>query len=447
MRPRIGLVCAALGAALAMAGAHPVFAQDAAPSPSAPASVAQASPSMPAATTPASPGAPNQPPPPPPSFTSSGPFSFSAAVTADALADVAGGVTRGVKILTKTNLSATFDGSAGSMPGWSGQASLQYAKGGHISGDNVGDAQGVDNIEAPNAFRLYELWLARQSLDGKFGVKFGFTDLNVDFDTQQVAGLFINSSDGIGPEFGHSGLNGPSVYPTTTLALSGFAKPGDTWTLRAGLFNGLAGSDLHPNDFVALHISARTGALIVLQAEHVGASGLRALVGGWHYTADFDALHRRDPQGNPQQTARMRGFYGLIEGQIVGGATGRNVSGWVRLGLSDPVVEREAGYAGFGLVATGLFKGRAEDQAGISVNHAVLDEPGLPLNALPAKRAETTIEVTYRVQARDWLTVQPDLQYVHRPNGDPAIASAMVIGLRLSVNLTQNLVQQIKGGN
>ena len=50
------------------------------------------------------------------------------------------------------------------------------------------------------------------------------------------------------------------------------------------------------------------------------------------------------------------------------------------------------------------------------------------------------------MQARDWLAVQPDLQYVYRPNGDPAIASALVIGVRLSVNLTRNLVNTIKGG-
>jgi carbohydrate-selective porin OprB len=50
------------------------------------------------------------------------------------------------------------------------------------------------------------------------------------------------------------------------------------------------------------------------------------------------------------------------------------------------------------------------------------------------------------VQAKDWLSVQPDLQYVRRPNGDPAIPSALVVGVRLSVNVTRNLVNQIKGG-
>ena len=359
---------------------------------------------------------------------------------------------QGIKLLTKTNLAASYDGNAGDNSGWfgygwTGQASIQYVKGGHISGANVGDIQELDDIEAVNALRLYELWLERQWAGGKYGIKFGFTDLNVDFDTQQVAALFINSSDGIGAEFGHSGLNGPSVFPTTTLALTGFVKPSDPWTLRAGVVNGLAGSDTHPGAFVALHVSARTGALLVVQAEHAGSSGLRTYVGGWDYTAAFAALHEVDASGNPVLRARMRGAYALVEGQIAGGADGRSLSGWVRAGLGDPVVEQISGYVGFGLVATGLIKSRAEDQSGISINHAIVDQPGLPPGALPAKRAETAIELTYRVQAKDWLAVQPDLQYIRRPDGDPAIPSALVVGVRLSVNLTRNLVSKIKDGS
>jgi porin len=413
-----------------------------------PASVDQSAPDTPAQGTVAPGAAPGQPPAPPPpsSFTTSGAFSFSAALTADVLADVAGGITHGVKLLTKSNLSVTYDGGAANHPGWSGQASIQYTKGGHISAANVGDVQGLDDIEATNALRLYELWLARQWQGGKYGVKFGLTDLNVDFDTQQVAALFINSADGIGPEFGHSGLNGPSIYPTTTLGLSGFVKPSDAWTLRAGAFNGLAGAYAHPGAFVAIDISARNGALLVVQAEHTGASGLRSEVGAWTYTASYDELHAVDGAGNPLRAARMRGVYGLVEGQIYKFGD-HPVAGWLRIGLGDPKVERVSGYVGLGLVTSGLLKGRAEDQAGISINHAIVDEPNLPPLAAPAKRAETAVELTYRIQARDWLAVQPDLQYVHRPNGDPAIASALVVGVRLSVNLTRNLVQQFKGDN
>ena len=211
------------------------------------------------------------------------------------------------------------------------------------------------------------------------------------------------------------------------------------------MFSGLAGSPDHPGVF-ALRISPREGALFVGQAEYAGPRGLRTEVGAWAYTAKFDALHLTDPQGDPIRTARMRGAYALVEGQIISAASGgHSASGWVRAGLGDPVVQRVTGYVGLGLVGTGLFKGRHEDQTGISIAHAIVDEPNLPPGAPPAKRAETAVELTYRVQARDWLSIQPDLQYVARPNGDRAIPNALVIGLRFNVNLTKNLIRDVKG--
>jgi len=157
-------------------------------------------------------GAPPPPPPPPAPFATSGPWSFTGLANVDVLGDALGGAHRGVKLLTKTALSAGYDGSQDDHDGWGALVSAQLVEGGRLSARNVGDAQGVDNIEAVNALRLYEAWVSRDIGD-RAGVKLGFIDLNVDFDTQEVGALFLNSSDGTGPELGHSGLNGPSVYP------------------------------------------------------------------------------------------------------------------------------------------------------------------------------------------------------------------------------------------
>ena len=373
----------------------------------------------------------------PPTFASSGPFSFSASSTDDLSSDVAGGLARGLKVLSKSTVSASYDGNAGNWAGWTAEASIQLIHGGHISAANVGDIQGVDNIEAPPALRLYELWAAKQWRDGKVGIKFGLTDLNVDFDTQQVAALFLNSSDGVGSEFGHSGLNGPSIYPTTALALSGFVKPDPNWTLRAGLFDGLAGSLRAPSAFVAIHLSPSAGALLVTQAERSFNAGLRIEFGGWLYSSPLDDIDDGLSRGKQHQSA---GLYGLVEGPIVTGET-RSISAWIRAGIGNPEVQRIAAYAGGGVVISGLVASRPEDQAGISLNHAIL-RPPLPGGG---RSAETALETTYKTQLRDWLSLQPDAQYVIRPSGDPHIANALVVGLRVSVNLTHTLLRHIRG--
>ena len=307
-------------------------------------------------------GASAPPPPPPQSFASKGPFSFTGAETADVIDDPVGGIRTSAKFLSKTAVSAAYDGAQEDQEGLTGLLSAQFVKGGHISGRNVGDIQGLDNIEAYGALRIYEAWLSRD-YDNRRGWKAGLIDLNVDFDTQEAAALFLNSSDGIGPDISRSGLNGPSIYPTTALGVTAYYRPSPSLTLRAALFDGTSGSPYHPGAF-AVRLSAQDGALAIIQVDKRFGSGWRAECGGWTYSAKFDAINRVDAAGNTLRYQRARGVYGLVEGPILRATDDRGLSGWLRVGYADPVVEHVTGYIGGGLVYTGPIKARAQDQAG-----------------------------------------------------------------------------------
>jgi porin len=43
------------------------------------------------------------------------------------------------------------------------------------------------------------------------------------------------------------------------------------------------------------------------------------------------------------------------------------------------------------------------------------------------------IEATYHAPLTPWLSVQPDVQYVINPGGQPATAAALIFGLRAQV--------------
>lgn len=365
-------------------------------------------------------------------------------VAADSLADVAGGQRRGVVLLGKAAVSASYDGSQDGHDGLNGIVSAQYVGGGHISGRHVGDIQGVSNIEAFSALRLYELWLSKDCGDS-WGWKAGFIDLNVDFDTQNVGALFLNSADGVGPEFAHSGLNGPSIFPTTALGATAYFRPREGLTLRAGLFDGTAGSPYHPGDF-AVRISGKDGVLGIVQAEQRFGGGLRIEAGAWAYSAYFDALHRFDAAGNPLRYQRSRGAYGTVEGQVYTDPSDpdRGLAGWIRVGIADPVVQRISGYLGGGLVSSGPLAARKDDQLGFAINHAIVDAPLANPAQRPYRSAETTFELSYRYNAKDWLAVQPDAQYVLHPGGDRTIGNALVLGVRVTITLTRNLARRIK---
>ena len=74
------------------------------------------------------------------------------------------------------------------------------------------------------------------------GIKTGLIDLNSEFDTKDTGSLFINSAHGIGTEFSQTGRNGPSIFPSTSLAVRADAALGNGLTVRVGFF------DAVPND-------------------------------------------------------------------------------------------------------------------------------------------------------------------------------------------------------
>lgn len=67
----------------------------------------------------------------------------------------------------------------------------------------------------------------------------GRYDLNSEFYRLQSASLFLNSSFGIGPEFSQSGLEGPSIFPNTSVGARFAIKPIEEIVLRTAVLDGV----------------------------------------------------------------------------------------------------------------------------------------------------------------------------------------------------------------
>src|SRR3989441_591410 len=100
-------------------------------------------------------------------------------------------------------------------------------------------AQGVSNLEAPTKVRLEEAWLQQNLLDNRLSWLVGRYDLNTEFYRLQSGALFINSSFGIGPEFAHSGVAGPSTFPNTAVGTRVDFKPSPNVVWRAAVLDGV----------------------------------------------------------------------------------------------------------------------------------------------------------------------------------------------------------------
>lgn len=354
-----------------------------------------------------------------------------ASYTLDTLANVSGGLDTGVVVLGAANLTFDFDGASRGLatPGF--HLDLQYLHGSSPTDELVGDAQVVSNIDASDALRVLEAYFVTHFGPGGRGeAKFGLIDLNADFDVIDPAGLFLNSSHGIGPDFAQTGANGPSIFPTTATALT-LAWNADRFSVSAGLFDAVAGD---PNDSTrtVIRFPGETGELYVVEVALSLPANWQFVLGGWQYSGEFEVLLQNEDAPEPAMTSGNRGGYMQVEGPITHAGT-NELKGWIRVGRAADEINEIDQYAGGGLTF-----GNEKQVFGIAVAHAELGEPARQAamaggNAPDA--AETAIELTYRYQLTEAFAIQPDLQYVKNPGWDDSIDDAVIVGLRIEAAL------------
>lgn len=354
-----------------------------------------------------------------------GPVLLQATYTAEVIGNASGGLKRGTRYLDNFDLVLEADMEA--LVGWNG-AQLHvyglYNNGKSIS-DLVGDAQAVSNIETgTSALRLYEAWVD-QKLGEHVSVRAGLYDLNSEFDALDAAGLFVSSPHGIGTDFAQSGQNGPSIFPSTSLAARLAVTPAEGWTVRAAVLDGVPGDPAHPGR-TAVKLGHRDGALLVGELEAPLGEG-KLLLGHWRYTADFE---RNDGNvaGDGNAGTYVRAEIPLIE------RSGRKVDAFARLGTASGRYNMFDRFASGGLKFSGWVPGREADEFGIAFAAAFTSDSWRA--ATSAASAEVAVEATYRAQVAPWLAVQPNIHYIHRPSADRAITDALVIGLRAEASFS-----------
>jgi porin len=343
----------------------------------------------------------------------------------DLMAIVDGGRSRGVE--TPANFDLVFTLDTG-RAGWWNNGSLQFYLLGNTGGDpsrRAGDMQVASNLEAPDTFKLYEAYYEHRFLDDRLGIAVGLHDANADFYVTEHSGIFLNSSLGVGPELAQVG---PSIFPTTSPGV----RLRLNWTpntyLLAAIYDGVAGD---PNDPYGTHISFDhgDGVFVIAEAGLLGSESryFKVGVGGWHHTANIDDLDGRPQDDNS-------GIYAIGETDLWRDEDGRGVGVFTQLGFADGDNNQIATYVGGGVSWTGPLPQRPRDVAGLAVAHARNGDHFRRVN-VGLERAETTLEASYLITPKPWLTVQPDLQYIIDPGTDSGIDNALVLGLRLQVTL------------
>ncbi|WP_172597721.1 carbohydrate porin [Sulfuriflexus mobilis] len=145
-----------------------------------------------------------------------------------------------------------------------------------------------------------------------------------------------------------------------------------------------------------------------------------------------------DASGNAISGRSNHGIYAFAEGRVYSEAASpeQGLDMFIRYGIADKRINTVGSYLGLGVNYTGPIPERDEDVFGVAVAHARASDDYIDTQrALLADptHAETIVELTYQIPVTDWLTVQPDIQWVHNPGFDKTIDDATVIGMRVEV--------------
>lgn len=374
-----------------------------------------------------------------PAVTAEKALSLEIAYTADIWTNARGGLNTGSRYLDNLDVLVNIDlEAAADIPGTTVFLYGLYNNGKAFSGSQVGDALVVSNIETGvQAVRLYEAWLQHDAAGGRVSLRAGLYDFNAEFDALDSASLFVGSAHGIGADIAQSGQNGPSIFPSTSLAARLQLGLTDGLKLRLAVMDGVPGDPDRPKR-TAIKLGNGDGALLAGELEWTTES-TKVLLGYWRYTAAFDNYLATAKAGLPVSGKGNDGLYLRGEARLWrrAGDAERGLAMFARIGSADSRYNGFSRFYSAGAVYDGPFDIRPDDQLGIAVAWAeaatALRRFG-QLDGAPIDAREVVVEGTYRAPITPWLTVQPSVQYVINPGLDQSLDNALALGLRTELN-------------
>jgi porin len=285
-----------------------------------------------------------------------------------------------------------------------------------LTNNYVGDFQTYSNIDAPDFSQVSEFWYENTVMDDFLTFRLGRQDANAEFAVVDLGGDFINSSMGFSPT-----ILMPS-YPVGTMGISTFFQLSEQLHLKAGVFDG--GANL---DEFGFSQEGGVFSIFELKSTHeLGGLPGDLHAGIWHHGGDFDEF----PTGGT-----VKGNHGVYLGadQLIWRENpddeedDQGIGVFVQYGWTPDDRNDLRYHIGSGIVFKGLVDGRDDDILGFGYTRVKFS------SFLAGQSAESAFELFYKAPVNDHLTLQPDLQFISRPNGIER--DAFLAGLRFELAL------------
>lgn len=363
----------------------------------------------------------------------------------DVWSNLSGGIKQGNSYLDNLDIKVALDGNK--LFGITGNRSLVYFlnnDGSHPNARQVGSMQGIDNIEVrTDTAKLYELWTEQSFLNEKWSVLVGLHDLNSEFMVSDMTANFMKPVFQVNQEFAQTGRNGPSIFPTTSLAGRIKYLPTDESYMMFAVFGGVAGDPNRPHG-THIDLRSRDGLLLIAEAgltpktADQGDSTLNKFaLGAWAYTKKFDDLVDVDNARNPIKR-RSEGMYLLSSYQFYHDTiAGHYLGAFFRAGTGDGNTKQVDWFYATGIVGKGWVPTRFDSEIGFGFTQSHNGDKymrSVVAAGSSADHDEYGINLYYRDTLYSGIRIEPNVQYIINPGTDPQLGNATVIGVRLDIN-------------
>lgn len=363
------------------------------------------------------------------------------------LANPTGGVSQSVGYSHEIVVGGHFD--LEKIFGWRGATfTASFAEGaGHNLSEDIGNYFTVSESYVQDTAVLFSLYLTQKLFDDTLDLRIGRMSAGQMFANLPAFGLQVNGGINGNPNNLFSNAPFHAGITATNAAMIKF-KPSKTVYVSSGIFQATPRLGVYAYHGADFSIRAGDGILMLFEAgwkpdfgqkkgefsknkEPVNTPGLPGIykLGGYYSNYTFD-------QFSGGQIANAYGFYAMGQQMLWRSLEKPNhqFSAWGGVVLSPQTDISSNPFMGMaGTIWQGLIPGRDQDQwltcfliSNFSSEFA--DSPGNPDSSTPTY--EAVLETSYVIQLNQFLSVQPDIQYVIRPSGYGNIPNALVIGLQ-----------------
>ena len=330
-----------------------------------------------------------------------------------------------------------------------------------LFGDNFSPVQEVYGSGGNVLLHLVSAYAQETLAGGRLDVAAGRMNVENDFASSPIYCNFVNNGLCGDPKALPGGDRGHSAFPDAVWAARVQILPTSDTYIRTGVYQVNQGlySDANFRTGFKLDDSQTSGVYLPIELGWIASLGPDKLPGHYKLGFGYDTSSGYEDFGNelaatgvPGFTAKSRSgntqMWVLADQMLVRSGPGDGdglvaLAGFIH---NDPnnSVYAEQYYAG--AVERGFWKARPKDAIGLLFMYDTVSGrlgsvqeleamQGLPLGngATGVQRREMILETNYDIQVFRGVNVEPDFQYVFRPNAQSSIKDAAVFGVKAHV--------------